>query len=57
MNANVVRLDEKSQPGEKIGPASRGYSPVITFAITAESEQEIHQKSLYWQKELQVLLD
>lgn len=53
---NIDRLSVKSKPGERVGPAKRGYSPVLTFAILGKNYQEVYEKSLHYQKTLQVSL-
>lgn len=53
---HIVHVKLKSKTGDSVGPARKGYKPVATFLIRGSSYEEVYEKSMYLQRNVQVVV-
>ena len=52
----ISHIKESFKEGDLVGLAKKGFQPVLVFLVSGKTYEEVYQKSLDYQKKLQVKL-
>jgi len=55
-DTSVSRLLEKKKVGDAVGLAKEGHSPVLTFLISGDTYEEVYEKSVRYQRSINILV-